>query len=133
MRPNGSPVVVVTDAGGQETKNWKQTCAVFARQNYQGPPLTTALAVTFKFVRTRPKAHLRSNGTVKESCELLMPTTKPDVTKLVRAAEDALTGIVWADDALIVHQVAGKRYGDTPGLDITIETMAESVQPALKI
>lgn len=35
----------------------------------------------------------------------------PDVSKLVRATEDALTQAgVWADDARVVREVTGKRY-----------------------
>lgn len=36
---------------------------------------------------------------------------KPDLSKLVRAAEDSLTGIIYADDAQIVSIQATKHYG----------------------
>src|SRR6266478_3439605 len=83
MRPGtDSPVVVITDDAGKKNKEWKQQVAVFARQAYQGAPLTVPLFVTFEFFRTRPKAHFRSNGAIKDSALNLRPTTKPDVTKL---------------------------------------------------
>lgn len=40
----------------------------------------------------------------------------PDVSKLLRSTEDALTKIIWADDARIVHADARKQYAVTPEL-----------------
>lgn len=119
-------MIVITDAAGKRNKEWKQQCAVFARQHYNGPPLVCELRVTFEFFRTRPKAHFRSNGLVKDALALAWPTTKPDVTKLVRAAEDAMTGILWIDDAQIVEQIASKKFSETPGLRITVETLVNA-------
>jgi Holliday junction resolvase RusA-like endonuclease len=47
----------------------------------------------------------------------------PDLTKLMRSTEDALTGILWVDDARITDQHARKRYcepGQAPGAQISI-------------
>lgn len=33
---------------------------------------------------------------------------------------DALNGILWRDDALIVSTSAAKRYGETPGVAVTV-------------
>jgi len=132
-RPNGAPAVVITDAAGKKNKEWKQQCAVFAKQNYSGAPLTGPLKVTFEFYRTRPKAHFRSNGQIKESFANEYPTTKPDVTKLIRAAEDAMTGILWIDDSQIVRQISGKSYSDTPGLYITVEELSTQQPPGTTV
>jgi Holliday junction resolvase RusA-like endonuclease len=47
-----------------------------------------------------------------ESCpkKRALPVVKPDLSKLVRAAEDALTGIIYHDDAQIVQIEAYKFY-----------------------
>ena len=62
------------------------------------------------------------------------PHTKPDLSKLVRATEDALTDAgVWEDDARVVELTAAKAYPiiphvpgteilDRPGCVITIES-----------
>ena len=42
------------------------------------------------------------------------PASKPDLSKLVRATEDALTGVAWADDARVVHITAAKAYAGDP-------------------
>lgn len=50
-----------------------------------------------------------------------LPTTAPDLDKLVRSTFDGLTdGGVWRDDSLAVRIVASKVYGVTPGADITV-------------
>jgi Holliday junction resolvase RusA-like endonuclease len=53
----------------------------------------------------------------------MYPTNPPDATKLLRSTEDALTGIVWKDDKLIVDQLVSKNYqrpGIYPGAKITV-------------
>jgi len=50
-----------------------------------------------------------------------VPITNPDLDKLVRAVLDALTGIVYRDDAQVVELEVVKRYGP-PGLDAWVMT-----------
>jgi Holliday junction resolvase RusA-like endonuclease len=40
------------------------------------------------------------------------------LTKLLRAVEDAATGLLWWDDAQIVTQIITKGYGTRPGVTI---------------
>jgi Holliday junction resolvase RusA-like endonuclease len=118
---NGRPLITMRD-DAKGNPDWKATVAYFARAKYDGSPLTCPLTVKFSFVMPRLKCHYgsgRNEGRLKDSAAIC-PTVKPDVTKLVRAAEDALTGILWRDDNLIVHQIASKVYGDQPGLDLTV-------------
>lgn len=42
------------------------------------------------------------------------PTTRPDLSKLIRGAEDPLTGILWSDDAQVVAIETVKLYTDGP-------------------
>ena len=44
-----------------------------------------------------------------------LPDRAPDLDKLVRAALDALTGIVFGDDGQVCELYAHKLYGDGPG------------------
>lgn len=55
------------------------------------------------------------------------PATPPDLSKLVRATEDALTGVVWVDDARVTSCLAEKFYaGDRgTGAHITITEIQE--------
>ena len=83
-----------------------------------------ALTVEFVFFVPRPKGHKRKDGTIRDTAPQF-PTTKPDALKLARSTEDALTGIVWHDDAQTADIVARKRYADHGpcGCDITIRPL----------
>ena len=48
---------------------------------------------------------------------------KPDVLKLARSTEDALTGLIWMDDAQVWEMQILKRYSEGLGADITVETL----------
>ena len=50
-------------------------------------------------------------------------TTMPDIDKLARCALDALTGIVFRDDAQIVDLHATKRYGEPERAELTIREL----------
>ena len=79
---------------------------------YPGPPLAGPLTELL-FHRPPPARACGKRG-LRPSAPPY-PATRPDVTKLLRAVEDAATGLLWADDAQIVTQSAAKRYGDGPG------------------
>ncbi|MCT3436743.1 RusA family crossover junction endodeoxyribonuclease [Limosilactobacillus fermentum] len=48
------------------------------------------------------------------------PTVKPDLSNYIKATEDALNGILWADDNCIVSLAAEKYYADKPHLVVEI-------------
>ncbi len=49
------------------------------------------------------------------------PTVKPDLSNYVKATEDALNGILWADDNLIVSLEAKKYYAERPHLTVEVK------------
>lgn len=80
---------------------------------YDGP-----LLVEMKFARKRPGGHFgtgRNAGVLKERALAERPWNRPDALKLARAAEDALTGVLWTDDARIVEGRYSKWYPDQLG------------------
>jgi len=83
------------------SKAFKKRVALAAKAVYHGPLLEGALRVDITFYLPRGK-------TVKRT----LPTVKPDITNLRKAAEDGLTGVVWVDDALVVEGWTAKRYAD---------------------
>jgi Holliday junction resolvase RusA-like endonuclease len=115
--------VIITD-DAKKSKPWKQEVAGAAlaqlgdaHELSRGP-----LALELIFYLARPKGHYgtgRNAGKVKASAPLF-PAVKPDTTKLVRAVEDALTGIAWKDDAQVVDQAAKKRYGVPERVEILV-------------
>jgi Holliday junction resolvase RusA-like endonuclease len=42
------------------------------------------------------------------------PTTRPDLSKIIRAIEDPLTGVLWRDDAQVIAVEAAKFYTNGP-------------------
>jgi Holliday junction resolvase RusA-like endonuclease len=75
------------------------------------------------FLMPRPKGHFRTGkrAHILREAAPLYHTSKPDATKLLRATEDALTGILWHDDAQIAMQIVKKRYtSSNPGAEIKI-------------
>jgi Holliday junction resolvase RusA-like endonuclease len=53
------------------------------------------------------------------------PAKPPDVLKLARAVEDALTGALWTDDALVVSEYLLKRYAPPGGPERVTVTVME--------
>lgn len=50
-----------------------------------------------------------------------IPSTRPDLDKLIRAVLDALTGIAYVDDGQVVEITASKIYSNYVGVKIGIE------------
>ena len=86
---------------------WRSTIALAARSEnaklIEGP-----VAIQLHFYMLKPR-------TVKRE----KPTVPPDLDKLIRGVLDALTGIVYLDDAQVILIRAAKSYGE-PGVDITV-------------
>ena len=99
---------VVTDSN-KKAKPWKVEVAKQAMRQVKAP-LEGAISVTVYFNLKRPAFHFNSKGFVKESAPT-RPIVKPDATKLWRPVEDALTGILWKDDAQVCAQLVIKQYG----------------------
>lgn len=68
----------------------------------------------------RPEAVLRSSGVAD------YVTGAPDIDKAARAVLDALTGLLYEDDSLVVVLGAVKRYanpGEQPGVDVRVSAL----------
>jgi Holliday junction resolvase RusA-like endonuclease len=103
---------VVTDAN-PKAKEWKSLVAYEAALAMRGTKLFEGpVSLSIEFYLPRPKSHFiggeRCKGLRKGSP--MLPTTKPDSTKLLRSTEDAMTGIVWHDDAQVCDEHVIKRY-----------------------
>lgn len=84
-------------------------------------PLDGPLTVSMVFTAARPKGHFgsgRNAGVLKPSAPP-RPAVYPDLSKLARSTEDALTGLVWADDARVVeYRRLAKHYAADGALDV---------------
>lgn len=117
-RKNGQIGVAMSD-DSKRSKPWQAAISAAGAEAMNGQPiLEGALHVEFVFLLARPKGHIGKRG-LRPSAPMY-PTTRPDCLKLSRAAEDALTGIVWRDDAQIVEERIVKQYGEPEGVAITV-------------
>ena len=120
----------IITADNPKQKDWQAAVSLFAKQEIgEQAPWPGPLAATMIFVRARPKGHFgtgRNEGVLKSWAVKKHPTGKPDVLKLGRAVEDAMNGIVFIDDSQIVIEQLEKRYGDMPGVFISIKKVKQS-------
>jgi len=124
--------VIITDAS-KGAPAWKKKVkaaaeAAMAAKGYTAP-LAGPLHFEMTFYVERPAGHYgtgRNAGVLKGSARI-RPTVAPDTTKLVRAAEDAMTKVVWPDDCWVVDQVARKVYGSPARCEVAVyELVAEA-------
>ena len=97
--------------------SWRDDVRAACMQAWVGhPPLDGPLVFEVEFVRKRP-ASAPKTSTPADS-------TAPDLSKLVRSTEDAITSAgVWHDDARVICTLSWKRLaeiGETPGARIRI-------------
>lgn len=115
-RAGGRPIVI--DDSKRSTP-WKRDVAKEAAAAMLGRPLLEgAIALQLRFYLPRPKGHYGVRGVLPSAPHY--PIVRPDVLKLARGVEDALTGIVWRDDAQIVIEALVKRYGDPARVEVTV-------------
>ena len=109
---------VTTHQNKKGLQAWRNRIATEAQRALEGREWTcdtaSAYAVSVEFVLSRPPSvpiHKR-----------LRPTVKPDIDKLVRAINDALTGILFVDDCQVVSMTMSKEYGNEkrPGAYVAV-------------
>jgi crossover junction endodeoxyribonuclease RusA len=111
-RKDGKIGVRVADAG-KKNKLWRTVVSLYAKKAmhdqskeiFSGPIVVT---LSFSLKRSR-----KGKGRP-------WPDYRPDVLKLARAVEDALTGIVWHDDAQIVAEIISKSFDEPSGVRINV-------------
>ncbi len=99
--------VYMEESGKENLDPWRSRVASTTTETYgHQPPLDEALLVEMVFTAVRPKGHYRTgrNASLLREGAPPRPTSKPDVSKLARAVEDAITDAgVWRDDSRVVE------------------------------
>lgn len=107
---HGKPIAnVVSD--NPRLKGWRSVVAYTVAQALREPQnyglfFNDAVSLTVTFYLPRPKALQTKAKAARDFAHV----KKPDLDKLVRATKDALTGVVWRDDAQVTDLLATKRY-----------------------
>lgn len=90
--------------GPRKRKAWRAAVADGAREwqaRHRAPLLEGPVALEVWFYLPRPASAPK---------RIFAPTKKPDLSKLLRSAEDSLKGIIWRDDSQVVDSHVFKRY-----------------------
>jgi len=123
---DGKMHVSVTDASNN--KDWRQSVKAACLRIFDGAPTIHPLELKICFIMPYRKGDYGS-GKHKNSLKPSAPhwhTSKPDLTKLLRSTEDALTGVLWMDDSQIVQTTLSKIYGFQPGASIKVRYAQEN-------
>lgn len=126
--PKGWSRPILTDSN-RNLKTWQTLVAGAASRAIAERPdfaiMSGAVRLTIAFYLPRPKS-LAKNVTAH--------TKKPDCSKLLRSTEDALTGVVYRDDAQIIEIHASKAYTGAsapPHVRIRVEPTSGIALPLL--
>lgn len=121
-------VIMAPDSKG--TKPWMACVSAMAHEAMAGKVQAAGpLLLWVVFRLPRPKGHYRTGrhaGELKDGAPRFADK-KPDGVKLCRSTEDAMSGIVWLDDAQVcVHNIS-KVYADpgqSPGALVRVYRLA---------
>ena len=105
------------------TKKWMDKISWFAMKEYGERAILHKGKVLLRvaFYLERPKSHYKSNEQLKSSASK-EHLKRPDLDKLIRAVQDALTKIIYNDDSQIILLQGTKHFADDrqPGVEINL-------------
>ena len=82
---------------------------------YDGP-----LVVRMEFYRP-VQASISKKERTRRLSGVHRPTVKPDLDNYIKSASDALNGILWVDDNLIVSETSEKFYSENPHVIVEVK------------
>jgi Holliday junction resolvase RusA-like endonuclease len=112
----------VTTYNDQETEEgrWLWCAKPQITGRFDGP---VRMVCIFRF--SRPKSHYgtgRNENRLKPTSPVVH-INKPDVSNLVKFAEDCLNGMAYRDDSQLVEILARKEWADEPGTMVILEAI----------
>jgi Holliday junction resolvase RusA-like endonuclease len=106
-----------------EEARWRESIAWVAKAAMRGrKPASEAVALLTHLFIAPPASWSWKRKQAARSGAIL-PTGRPDADNYLKGLTDAMIGIVFEDDALIVDTRAIKRYSDRPALRVEIREM----------
>lgn len=104
----------------KRSRQYKTMVHEVASMQYHGELIAgKAIAVKISIYRSIQKSVSHKEHDRRATGEH-RPIVKPDTSNYVKLIEDALTGVIWEDDNLIVSLVADKYYSDDPRIEVTV-------------
>lgn len=125
---NGRIVTAVFDSN-KGAKSWMHAVRQAAEMVWgDNLPWDGPIEVQFVFLRARPDSHFsKRKGHERELLASAADQwdSTPDTTKLIRCAEDALTGVCWTNDSRIHKQIGVKAWSTYDGAIIRLRRSDE--------
>lgn len=119
--------VMVNDNSDRQRQWYTAVASRAAEEMGDRELLAGPLVVTLRFALARPKGHFgsgRNAGVLKGSAPQ-HHSQKPDIDKLVRNTLDAMTGVIWRDDAQVCELHASREWtSGQQGATIEVKELA---------
>ena len=112
-----------------KTRHYEHQVSLFAAQAMQGRALFYGPVRLIVTVEVAPPASWSAKRVREALAGEFAPTRKPDLDNYLKAAADALDGVVWRDDAQVVEILARKVYAEAPALVVRVESLAMKPAP----
>lgn len=129
----GRPLFNMVDDNPRVAKWKKQVAAPIAaeaharRELFRGP-----VRNVLTFFTKRPKQHFTKKGLRPEAP--IYDATEPDLFKVVRSIEDAMSGVVYVDDKQVCHVSASKQYADAdPYIEVAVYPLYDAPSPDTRL
>lgn len=112
-----------------KSRQYENSVAAVARAVMgERPPLLGPLSVSMRFRMPIPASATKRAKLAMAAGEVAH-TGKPDVSNMIKAIEDSLNKVVFADDSQIVRSFASKVYAEKPGVDVRVEPLEPQAAP----
>jgi len=99
-----------------ETRAWQQVVARHARRAMgRTMPMDGPVSLSVQFYQPVPPSWPKAKRAKAIACEH-WPTSRPDLSNLVKSIEDACNGILYLDDSQIVSLQVLKLYAESPAV-----------------
>ncbi|MBM6786947.1 RusA family crossover junction endodeoxyribonuclease [Ligilactobacillus salivarius] len=102
-----------------KTAKFKRELKQLATEIYHDEPLEGEIYLKVAFYRKIQKSISKKEHDRRASGEH-RPIVKADLSNYLKSFEDALNGVLWKDDAMIVHEEIDKYYSDNPRIEVEI-------------
>ncbi|PAF19735.1 RusA family crossover junction endodeoxyribonuclease [Terribacillus saccharophilus] len=114
----------ITMRDPKKSKEYKQYVKLAAAQYAPAQLLDEPLHLIVKVFRPIPKSFSKKK-TQEAITGVLRPITKPDTDNYLKGVKDALNGVIWRDDSIIVDTSVSKYYSDKPRIEVEVYTLEE--------
>lgn len=120
IRPKGRAGYLVTSKKEASTSNYQAAIRMQATSTMAGrDPLDGSVELDVTIYMAIPRSWPSYKQEMAET-GALRPCQRPDATNVLKCIEDAMSSVVFVDDAYVADQIVRKRYSRRPRLEVTV-------------